>query len=143
MLADTHYRIFENKKKPSTNENKADILFLNDNGIGMDYKLAPCCSPIKGDDVFGFLSINDGIKIHRSNCPNAMDLLSRYQYRVIKAKWSSQVERESLAFIRFEGIDDIGLVNNITSTISRQLDVNMKSISFESDDGIFTGKISL
>lgn len=131
------------KKSPAALPGKSDTLILNDNNTNMEYKLAPCCSPIPGDDIFGFVTIGDGIKIHRTNCPNAVQMLSKFDYRVIKAKWSSQKEKESLAFIRFEGIDDIGLVHTITDTISRQLSVNMKSISFESHDGIFTGDISL
>ncbi len=132
------------KEKVSTPlPSKSDTLILNDNNTKMEFKLAPCCNPIPGDDIFGFVTIGDGIKIHRTNCPNAVQMLSRFEYRVIKAKWSSQKERESLAYIRFEGIDDIGLVHTITDTISKQLSVNMKSISFESHDGIFTGHISL
>jgi GTP pyrophosphokinase len=130
-------------KKKSTIPNKSDMLVLDDNNTGLEYKIAPCCSPIKGDDIFGFVTIGDGIKIHRTSCPNAVQMLSRFEYRVIKAQWSSQKEKESLAFIRFEGIDDIGLVHNITDTISRQLHINMKAISFNSNDGIFTGEISL
>ncbi|NNC84044.1 MAG: bifunctional (p)ppGpp synthetase/guanosine-3',5'-bis(diphosphate) 3'-pyrophosphohydrolase, partial [Flavobacteriales bacterium] len=122
---------------------KSDTLVLNAGDVNFKYKLAPCCNPIPGDDIFGFVTINDGIKIHRTNCPNAVQMLSKFDYRVMKAKWSSQKERESLAYIKFEGIDDIGLVHNITDTISRQLTINMKSISFESNDGIFTGRISL
>ena len=113
----------ESKKKASI-PSKSDMLILNDNNTGLEYKIAPCCSPIKGDDIFGFVTISDGIKIHRTNCPNAVQMLSRFEYRVIKAKWSSQKEKESLAYIRFEGIDDIGLVHNITDTISKQLHIS-------------------
>ena len=122
---------------------KGDMLILNDNNVNLKYKLAPCCSPIPGDDIFGFVTIGDGIKIHRTNCPNATQMRSKFDYRVMKAKWSSQKEQEFVAYVQFEGLDDIGLVHKITDTISRQLHVNMKSISFESDDGIFTGKIAL
>jgi guanosine-3',5'-bis(diphosphate) 3'-pyrophosphohydrolase len=124
-------------------QSKDDTLVLGEHLKGVDYKLAPCCNPIPGDDVFGFVTINDGIKIHRITCPNATQMLSNYAYRVVKAKWKSQVENQYLAGIKFTGIDDIGLVNKITESISKQLSVNMKSISFDSGDGIFTGEILL
>jgi GTP pyrophosphokinase len=123
--------------------NKQDTLILSDNNINLKYSLAQCCSPIPGDDIFGFVTISDGIKIHRMNCPNATQMLSKFDYRVMKAMWSSQKEKEFLSYIRFEGIDDIGLVHKITDTISGQLHINMRSISFESNDGIFAGKIAL
>jgi GTP diphosphokinase / guanosine-3',5'-bis(diphosphate) 3'-diphosphatase len=127
----------------STFKSKKEELILGDDATEFDYKLSPCCNPIPGDDVFGFLTINDGIKIHRINCPNAEELRANYAYRIIKAKWKSQKIHEFLATIRFEGIDDIGLVHNVTTIISQDLNVNMKSISFESNDGIFEGKITL
>ncbi|NNF02129.1 MAG: bifunctional (p)ppGpp synthetase/guanosine-3',5'-bis(diphosphate) 3'-pyrophosphohydrolase, partial [Bacteroidia bacterium] len=107
----------------------------------IDYKLAPCCSPIPGDDVFGFITINDGIKIHRTNCPNAVQLMSNYDYRVVKARWTGQKEIAFLAGIRVEGIDEVGVVQNITKIISSELKVNIRSISFESKEGIFEGRI--
>lgn len=108
---------------------------------GVDYKLAPCCNPIPGDDVFGFITKTDGIKIHRTTCPNAIELMSNYAYRIIQAKWTNQ---ESIAFlvgIELIGIDKVGLVNNLTSIISSELNVNMRSINFDTNDGIFEGKI--
>lgn len=120
-----------------------DVLIIGDDEIDVPYKIAPCCNPIPGDDVFGFVTINDGIKIHRTNCPNAIQLRSNYAYRVIRAKWQSQKEKEFVANIYFKGIDDIGLVHNITTTISSDLNVNMKSISFESNDGVFDGRVSV
>ena len=120
-----------------------DTLFIGDDEKDVPYKIAPCCNPIPGDDVFGFVTINDGIKIHRTNCPNAVQLRSNYAYRVIKAKWQSQKEKEFLATVTFKGIDDLGLVHNITQTISTDLNVNMKAISFESNDGVFDGKVSV
>ncbi len=119
----------------------ADTLFIGDDEKDVPYKIAPCCNPIPGDDVFGFVTINDGIKIHRMNCPNAVQLRSNYAYRIIKAKWQSQKDKEFLASVLFKGIDDVGLVNNITQTISNDLNVNMKAISFESNDGVFDGRI--
>ncbi len=120
-----------------------DMLIIGDDEKDVPYKLAPCCNPIPGDHVFGFVTINDGIKIHRGSCPNAVQLRSNYAYRVIRAKWQSQKDKEFVANVFFKGIDDIGLVHNITQTISSDLNVNMKSISFESNDGVFDGRVSV
>lgn len=135
----------ETESKPTKTGSKIpdDTLFIGDDEKDVPYKIAPCCNPIPGDDVFGFVTINDGIKIHRTNCPNAVQLRSNYAYRVIKAKWQSQKEKEFLATVTFKGIDDLGLVHNITQTISNDLNVNMKAISFESNDGVFDGKVSV
>ncbi len=127
----------------TTGKSKDQVVLIGDQSSAFDYKLAQCCNPIPGDKVFGFITINDGIKIHRESCPNAVQLMSHYAYRIIKAQWASGKEIEFKAGIRFTGIDDIGLVHNITSTISKQLSINMKSISFNSLDGIFEGKIIL
>lgn len=120
---------------------KDDLLILDDETQSLDYKLSPCCNPIPGDDVFGFITINEGIKIHRINCPNAVQLLSNYAYRVVKAKWTSQENISFLAGIKVTGFDEVGIVNNITQIISSQLNVNMRSIAFDSNDGIFEGTI--
>ena len=122
---------------------KADMLVLGENMDDIDYKLSPCCSPIPGDDVFGFITINEGIKIHRVTCPNAMQLMANYAYRIVQAKWTSQESISFLAGLVIKGIDDMGLVNEITRVISNQSKINMQSISFESVDGIFEGKIML
>jgi len=106
-----------------------------------DYKFAPCCNPIPGDDVFGFITINDGIKIHRNKCPNARQLMANYAYRTIRVRWRGQEYEEFLTGMVFTGIDDLGVVNNITGIISADLNVNMKSISFDSNDGIFEGRV--
>jgi GTP pyrophosphokinase len=120
---------------------KSDMLVIGENLQKIDYKLSPCCNPISGDDVFGFITINEGIKIHRVNCPNALQLLSNYAYRVVKAKWTSQELISFLAGIKITGIDEVGLVNNITKIISNELSVNMRSISFDSNDGTFEGQV--
>lgn len=109
----------------------------------LDYKLASCCNPIPGDDVFGFLTVSEGIKVHKKNCPNALSLQSNYAYRIMLAKWVDSSQQEFLAQIVITGIDHIGLVNDITKIISENMHVNMKSISFESDGGVFSGKINL
>jgi GTP pyrophosphokinase len=120
---------------------KSDMLVIGENLEKIDYKLSPCCTPIPGDDVFGFITINEGIKIHRTNCPNAIQLLSNYAYRVVKAKWTSQELISFLSGIRITGIDEVGLVNNITRIISSELNVNMRSISFDTNDGTFEGTV--
>jgi GTP pyrophosphokinase len=120
---------------------KSDMLVIGENLQKIDYKLSPCCTPIPGDDVFGFITINEGIKIHRVNCPNAVQLLSNYAYRVVKAKWTSQELISFLAGIKITGIDEVGLVNNITKIISSELNVNMRSISFDTNDGTFEGTV--
>jgi GTP pyrophosphokinase len=120
---------------------KSDMLVIGENLQKIDYKLSPCCTPIPGDDVFGFITINEGIKIHRVNCPNAIQLLSNYAYRVVKAKWTSQELISFLSGIKITGIDEVGLVNNITKIISNELNVNMRSISFDTNDGTFEGTV--
>jgi GTP pyrophosphokinase len=116
-------------------------LSLGDDLQRIEYKLSPCCNPIAGDDVFGFITMNEGIKIHRVNCPNAVQLMSNFAYRIVKARWKGKDTVEFLAGIRFSGIDDVGLVNKITTIISHEHNVNMRAISFESNGGIFEGKV--
>lgn len=122
---------------------REDLLVLGEDMKDIEYKLAPCCNPIPGDQVFGFITINDGIKIHRVNCPNAVELMSNYAYRIVKAKWTSQELISFLAGIKVTGTDEVGIVNDITRVISDELHVNMRSISFDSDDGTFEGIIML
>jgi GTP pyrophosphokinase len=124
-----------------TLQKNAELLIMGENSEKIDYKFAPCCNPIPGDDVFGFLTINDGIKIHRTNCPNAVQLMSKYAYRVIKTRWTKQHEIAFLTGIKLTGIDDVGLVNKITNIITGQMNLNMRSISFDSADGVFEGRI--
>jgi GTP pyrophosphokinase len=116
-------------------------LLIGDDLQRIDYVLSPCCRPIAGDDVFGFVTVGEGIKIHRVNCPNAVQLMSNFAYRIVKARWKGRDTVEFLAGIKFSGIDDVGLVNKITTIISHEHNVNMRSISFESRDGIFEGKV--
>jgi len=120
---------------------KYDMLVFGKEEERLNYTLANCCNPIPGDKVFGFVTINDGIKVHKKNCPNAVSLQSNYAYRIIPAKWIDSSQRTYTSHIRLSGIDNLGLVNDITSLISDNLHVNMKSISFSSDDGIFNGDI--
>jgi len=109
----------------------------------LDYKLSECCNPIPGDQVFGFLTINEGIKVHKKNCPNALSLQSNYAYRIMQAKWIDSTQEEFATQIQLSGIDNLGLVNNITQVISANMHVNMKSLHFETDDGVFNGKINV
>lgn len=120
-----------------------EMLVIGENLEKIDYKLSPCCNPIPGDDVFGFITIHDGIKIHRVNCPNAIQLMSNYAYRIVKAKWTGQKQLSFLAGIRIRGMDEVGVVNNITKIISSELKVNMRSISIDSNEGLFDGNIML
>ncbi|MCB9184977.1 MAG: bifunctional (p)ppGpp synthetase/guanosine-3',5'-bis(diphosphate) 3'-pyrophosphohydrolase, partial [Flavobacteriales bacterium] len=116
-------------------------LLIGDDLQKIDYQLSKCCNPIAGDDVFGFITVGEGIKIHRVNCPNAVQLMSNFAYRIVKARWKGKENIEFLAGITFSGIDDVGLVNKITTIISHEHNVNMRAISFESHDGIFEGKV--
>ncbi len=124
-----------------TLQKNAELLIMGESADKIDYKFAPCCNPIPGDDVFGFLTINDGIKIHRTNCPNAVQLMSKYAYRIIKTRWTKQHEIAFLTGIKLTGLDDVGLVNKITNIITGQMNLNMRSISFDSADGVFEGRI--
>ncbi|WP_298761328.1 RelA/SpoT family protein [uncultured Psychroserpens sp.] len=122
---------------------KYDQLVFGKEEEKLDYKLSTCCNPIPGDPVFGFLTINDGIKVHKKNCPNALSMQSNYAYRIMQAKWIDSTQQEFATQIKLSGIDNLGLVNNITEVISSNMHVNMKSISFETDDGVFSGKINV
>jgi GTP pyrophosphokinase len=120
-----------------------DILLIGEDMDVVDYKLAKCCTPIPGDDVFGFVTVNEGIKIHRTNCPNSAELLSHHGNRVVKAKWTSQHEVAFLTGLKIRGTDRVGLINDVTKVISDELKVNMSSMSIHTDSGIFEGEIML
>ena len=122
---------------------KYDMLVFGKEEEKLDYTLANCCNPIPGDKVFGFVTINEGIKVHKKNCPNAVSLQSNYAYRIISAKWIDSSQQVYRSQITLSGIDNLGLVNDITRLISENMHVNMKSISFSSDDGVFSGKITV
>ena len=120
-----------------------DILLIGEDMDVVDYKLAKCCTPIPGDDVFGFVTVNEGIKIHRTNCPNAPVLLSHHGNRVVKAKWTSQHEVAFLTGLKIRGTDRVGLINDVTKIISEELKINMSSMSIHTESGIFEGEIML
>jgi GTP pyrophosphokinase len=144
----------EQQNKPSNKETKTnneeteskseDFIVVGDQLKGVDYKLAKCCNPIFGDDIIGFISINEGIKIHRLNCHNAKRLISKYDYRIIQAQWKKSKQQQSFQTrIKVTGIDEIGIVNRISDIISNNMKVRMRSISIESDNGLFEGYINL
>jgi GTP pyrophosphokinase len=121
----------------------SDILLIGEDMQKIDYKLANCCNPIPGDDVFGFVTVSDGIKIHRTNCPNAAKLMANYGYRIVKARWTNQQELAFLTGLRITGIDEVGLINKLTTVISNDFKINIRSITVDSDNGIFEGSLML
>lgn len=132
----------ESQPKPSAKKNEIVVGDEHD----LPYSLAKCCNPIPGDDIFGFITIGEGVKIHRTNCPNAVSLMSNYGYRIIKAQWKdSMVKNETkfLAGVKLIGIDDVGIVSSLTDIISKNMGVNMKAITIESHEGTFEGNISV
>lgn len=143
---------FKNKlRKPSKPEDihkeeitaKYDQLVFGKDDDKLDYKIAVCCNPIPGDKVFGFITVTDGIKIHKKNCPNALQLQSNFSYRIINAKWIDSSQSDFKTELLISGIDTIGLVNEVTRIISNTHNINMISVHFESDDGVFNGNIIL
>ena len=135
-------KIYNPKAKKSALK-VAKVIVFNDDDEVLDYEMAKCCNPIPGDVIFGFLTVVDGIKIHRSDCPNAIQLRANYAYRILKAKWVNKNEIDFIATINIKGIDKVGLMNNVTQIISNQMNVNIKSINISSSDGIFEGIITL
>lgn len=120
-----------------------DVLVIDQNLKGVDYSLAKCCHPIYGDSIFGFVTVNGGIKIHRMECPNAPELRKRFGYRVVKARWSGKGSSQYSITLRIIGNDDIGIVNNITSIISKEEKIMMRSINIDSHDGLFSGNLEV
>ena len=121
--------------------NNDDVLVIDRNLKGVDYSLAKCCQPIYGDPVFGFVTVSGGIKIHRANCPNAPELRKRFGYRIVKARWSGKSAGQYSITIKVVGNDDLGIVDNITSIISKEEKIVMRSINIDSHDGLFDGTI--
>ncbi|MBC8304759.1 MAG: bifunctional (p)ppGpp synthetase/guanosine-3',5'-bis(diphosphate) 3'-pyrophosphohydrolase [Pelagibacterales bacterium] len=136
-----------NKKVDKINESehsiKFDKLIFGKDQELLKYSMANCCDPIPGDPVFGFVSVNDGIKVHKKDCPNSISLRSNYAYRIISAKWIDSQSHEFNTKINLTGIDDIGIISQIAATISDSMNVNMNKLSFESNDGFFSGTINL
>lgn len=119
------------------------MLVIDSNLKGIDYQLAKCCRPIYGDEVFGFVTVNGGIKIHRTDCPNAPEMRKRFGYRMVKAKWSGKGSNQYSIGLKVVGNDDIGIVNNITSIISKENNITMRAINIDSHDGLFSGYIEV
>ena len=132
----------EDINKPVVNSNY-DMLVFGKEHDKLDYKFSPCCSPIPGDDVFGFVTVNEGIKIHKSDCPNAIGLQSNYAYRIMAAKWIDSTQEEFKAIIKITGMDSLGLTNQLTKVISNNMNVNIQSISLSTDAGIFHGQVTV
>ena len=118
-----------------------DILVFGKERENLKHSLSPCCNPIAGEEVFGFITINEGIKVHKKECPNAISLQSNYAYRIISAKWVDSSSDEFTVNLKLSGIDNMGIVSDVTRLISNQMNVNIIKLSFDSDDGIFTGVI--
>ncbi len=141
-------RIGSNNKKVEKIDDSGDFLKFDKLVFGKEkeilkYSIASCCNPIPGDKVFGFISVKDGIKVHKKDCSNSISLRSNYAYRIISANWINSENHEFNAKIQLTGIDNIGIMNNITSMISNSMNVNMNKISFETNDGTFSGLISV
>ena len=138
-------KFIKNKKKEISliTEEKTKLLVFGDEDEVLDYKIATCCQPISGDNVFGFVTIKEGIKVHSINCPNAIRLRTSFSYRIMKCKWKNINTIDFDAVIEIKGIDSVGLVNKITNIISSHMNVNMKLVNFNSNDGLFYGKITL
>lgn len=118
-----------------------DVLVIDRNLKGIDFQLSRCCNPIYGDDVFGFVTVTGGVKIHRTDCPNAPEMRKRFGYRVIRARWSGKGQSQYSITLRVVGNDDIGIVNNLTSIISKEEKLSLRSISIDSHDGLFSGNL--
>jgi len=134
-----------NMQAPADDKNfKDDVLVIDQNLKGLDFKLAKCCNPIYGDEVFGFVTINGGIKIHREDCPNAPEMKARFGYRIVKAKWAGKSHGKQYPItLRVVGHDDIGIVTNITSIINKESSILLRSISIDSNDGLFSGMLTV
>ena len=133
----------DESKKIINKKTSSNLILFDGNNQMLDYSISSCCNPIPGDDIFGFVTINEGIKVHRTNCSNSPELLSKYAYRVIKAEWFTKINDNLVSSLLINGTDRIGVLDDITKIISSQLKVNMKSISIKMKDGIFEGKIEL
>ena len=132
----------EDIHKPTISSNY-DMLVFGKEHDKLDYKLSPCCNPIPGDDVFGFVTINEGIKVHKKDCPNALGMQSNYAYRIMTAKWIDSSQEEFKAIINVTGMDVLGLTNQLTKVISNNMHVNIQSISLSTDAGIFHGQVAV
>ena len=134
--------VFKKEDKDQITQ-RFDTLVFGKEKESLKHNLSPCCNPIAGDPVFGFISINEGIKVHKKDCTNALSLQSNFAYRIIKAKWVDSSSDEFTAILKLSGVDNIGIVSEVTQSISRDMSVNINKLNFDSEDGIFTGLISV
>ena len=132
--------VFDQSLNPNAQVND-DVLVIDRNLKGLDYQLARCCNPIYGDDVFGFVTVTGGIKIHRIDCPNAPEMRKRFGYRIVKARWSGKGSSQYSITLRVIGIDDLGILNNLTSIISKDEKLVLRSVNIDSHDGLFRGNL--
>ncbi len=136
-------QVSETEQKDSADHQYSDYLIIEDRVAGLDYKLSKCCNPVFGDSIFGFVAISEGIKIHRTNCPNAHNMISRYPYRVVVARWTKSKNSPSfIAAIKITGVDDIGMVNKIADVIAEHKAV-VRSFNYKMDDGMFEGMLNI
>lgn len=140
VSADT-YVMQTSAEEAEAQQSNGDVVVIGEGIKGINYKLARCCNPIYGDDVFGFISAEGVIKIHRTDCPNAANISRRYPYRIIKTRWSGKIGSQFGATLRIVGRDDIGIVTNITSIINKEKSTTLRNISIESDNGLFQGYV--
>ena len=136
-------RISRKRKELKQTKQKEKIIAFGEDHKLLDYKLSPCCNPIPGDEIFGFTTIEEGVKVHRVSCPNAIQMRSNFDYRINSAQWIGKDKIDFVAYLTIKGIDRIGLMNNVTKIISSQMSVNIKGININSQDGIFEGEITL
>ncbi|MCG8701933.1 MAG: RelA/SpoT family protein, partial [Bacteroidales bacterium] len=132
-------------KEPQKGKEKAeDFLIIDEKVANVDYKLSQCCNPVLGDNVFGFVTINEGIKIHRTNCPNAANMIARYGYRVVKAKWTRKGPEPVFPVdIKISGEDQDGILTRISEALARDSAVNIRSFNLNADEGEFSGIIKI
>jgi GTP diphosphokinase / guanosine-3',5'-bis(diphosphate) 3'-diphosphatase len=154
LKSNTFMNFFKNRMKRTPNlpqeqvqreeiSHNYDLLVFGKNEDKLDYKLASCCNPIPGDDVFGFITINEGIKVHKKDCPNAIRLQSNYAYRIMPARWIDSSQEEFMATLKITGMDTLGLTNELTKVISNNMHVNIQSISLSGNAGIFNGQVTV
>jgi GTP pyrophosphokinase len=127
----------------ATEKSKEDVLIIDRSLKGIDFQMAKCCQPVYGDEVFGFVTSGGGIKIHRTDCPNAKQLRERFGYRIVKAEWAGKGGQQYPITLRVVGQDDIGIVNNITSIIAKEQHLMLRNISIDSYDGLFSGTLTV
>ena len=136
-------KIYKSSKVITKRNSKNKIIVFGEEDQVLTYKISSCCNPIPGDKIFGFTTVDDGIKIHKDDCPNSIQLRSNYAYRILDSRWVDKENIDFIATINIKGIDRLGLINNVTKIISSQMNVNMTSININSEDGIFEGEITL